>query len=143
MMERRRERRTALEILYQKEISGGTSEDIILSRSLFKSTPVPEFARRLIKGVIMHQDQIDGLIDRCADNWSIDRMAIIDSTILRMCCYELIYEEEIPVGVSINEAVELAKLFGDEDSSKFVNGLAARIAKEVAVPSSSSREGKS
>jgi len=60
-----------------------------------------------------------------------------------MCCYELIYEEEIPVGVSINEAVELAKLFGDEDSSKFVNGLAARIAKELTVPTHSSGEGKS
>lgn len=141
MMERRRERRIALEILYQKEISGGTSEDIIKARGLFKSTPVPEFARRLISGVIMHMDRIDALVDKCADNWSIDRMAVIDRTVLRICSYELIYEDEIPIGVSINEAVELAKMFGDEDSSKFVNGLAARIAKESSISSESSGEG--
>ncbi len=90
-----------------------------------------EFALGVLAGVEMHGDQIDRTISEYADNWSLERMPIIDRNILRMCLYEMIYESEIPFSVSINEAVELAKTYGTEESSKFVNGVLGKIASDL------------
>lgn len=130
-MERRKARKAALEILYETEITGEILEQALGMREQAGKKPLDEFSLRLLKGVEEHKAQIDRTISDYADNWSLERMPIIDRNILRICLYEMIYEGEIPFGVSINEAVELAKIYGTEESSKFVNGVLGKIASDL------------
>jgi len=88
------------------------------------------FADFLVNGIEAHIGELDKVISRFADNWEIDRMATIDRNILRMACFELLYAEDIPPKVSINEAIDIAKKYGDKDSGKFVNGVLDKINKE-------------
>ena len=90
---------------------------------------VREFATELVTGATAKLDRIDQVISRYADNWEIHRMATVDRNILRLATYELLFVEEIPPKVSINEAVDLAKKFGDVESGRFVNGILDRISK--------------
>lgn len=78
--------------------------------------------------ILAHLGEIDGIIDGCATGWKTDRMAKVELTLLRVAVYEIRFEEDIPTGVAINEAVELAKLYGEDNSASFVNGVLARIA---------------
>lgn len=133
MLERRRARRAALEVLYQSDILGLGVERILDEGAYLHQAPLPDFAQRLVRGVATRQHEIDGLISTYADNWTIDRMPIVDRNILRLATYELMAEPDIPSSVSINEAVELAKVYGTQDSSKFVNGLLGRIADELGL----------
>ncbi len=130
MKERRKARRAVLEILYQSEVAG-VDVGRILEDKLFWRSEVPEFASRLLKGIVDEQERIDCLISESTDNWALDRMSIVDRNILRMAIYEMLCEEEIPVSVSVNEAVELAKVYGTQDSGKFVNGVLGRIAHDL------------
>ena len=84
---------------------------------------VIDFAKILINGVIQHHDAIDDTIEKCAQHWAIDRLALIDLSILRIAIFEILYQEDIPPVVTINEAIELAKLFGDVESGRFVIGV--------------------
>ena len=125
-------RECALKILYQKDITKWTAE--AAAQNYFESQePVPEesieFTMRLILGVCKHLEDIDAKISRYATNWQLKRMAIIDRNILRLGVFELYYADDIPPKVTINESVELAKKFGDIDSSKFVNGILDKIHK--------------
>ncbi len=132
MLERRKARKLALEILYQKEITGRSLEKIMEDRAYFEeSEPLSDFSLRIIQGVLKHQKQINEMIEKYTDNWALERMPILDKNIIRMGIYEMLYEEDIPFSVSINEAVELAKIFGMKDSSRFVNGILGRIALEL------------
>ena len=94
---------------------------------------VRKFATELVTGTTQNLDRINQVISRCADNWEIHRMATVDRNILRLATYELLFVEEIPPKVSINEAVDLAKKFGDVESSRFVNGILDRISKTEAI----------
>lgn len=91
--------------------------------------PSVDFARRLVAGTLNHWDRFDDLVKGLAHNWTLDRMATIDRNILRLGCYELACHADVPAGVVINEAVELAKKFGSNQSSAFVNGILDRVAK--------------
>jgi N utilization substance protein B len=91
---------------------------------------IREFSDFLINGINSNMEKIDRIISKYADNWKISRMATIDRNILRMACFELIFVDDIPPKVSINEAIEIAKKYGDKDSGKFVNGILDRINKE-------------
>jgi len=86
---------------------------------------------RLVLGVLEHCQEIDRLIKKYSKNWRLDRMNIIDRAILRMATFELLYCEEIPPKVTLNEAIELGKRFGSEDSGSFINGILDRIQNEV------------
>jgi N utilization substance protein B len=130
-VERRRARKAALEVLYEMEITSETVDQALEARERSGKKPLDEFALSVLAGVEMYGDQIDRTISEYADNWSLERMPIIDRNILRMCLYEMIYESEIPFSVSINEAVELAKTYGTEESSKFVNGVLGKIASDL------------
>ena len=90
------------------------------------------FAENLVKGVMEHRAVLDRKIADAAKNWSLGRMSPVDLTILRIGSYELLYHPEIPVQVSINEAIEIAKRYGTKDSPSFVNGLLDKIARGVA-----------
>ncbi|MHB0975676.1 MAG: transcription antitermination factor NusB [Candidatus Aquicultorales bacterium] len=132
MRARHKARKDALEVLFQKEITGDEVDEIILVREVAFGHVPDEFAMKLIRGVLEHQGDIDRHIRSHADHWSLERMSLVDRNIIRLGIYEMLFEPDIPASVSINEAVELAKTFGDMDeSSKFVNGILGRIAAEI------------
>lgn len=133
MRKRTLSREYALKILYSVDIS---KEPIEASLKDFWSKPeglceedVRDFAEKLVEGTREHIKHIDQIVSQYADNWNINRMAVIDRNILRMAVFELLYLEEVPPNVSINEAIELAKKYGDIDSGKFVNGVLDKIKK--------------
>ena len=92
-----------------------------------------EYALTLIEGVEAHQEELDGLIARYADRWAIERMPIVDRTLLRIALFELGWRADVPVAVAINEAVELAKSLSTEDSGRFINGVLGRVVEEQAL----------
>ncbi len=141
MRKRTKAREEALKILYQAEITRRSIEsanDYYWTQKEKYDKTVRMFAGRIIEGVDQNLEEIDGKISNYATNWQLKRMAIIDRNILRMGVYELVYAEDIPPKVSINEAVELAKKFGDTESSKFVNGILDKIHKTEVLPNISS-----
>ncbi|MFD0130235.1 transcription antitermination factor NusB, partial [Bacillus subtilis] len=85
----------------------------------------------LVHGVLEHQDQLDEMISKHLVNWKLDRIANVDRAILRLAAYEMAYAEDIPVNVSMNEAIELAKRFGDDKATKFVNGVLSNIKSDI------------
>ncbi|MBW8863361.1 MAG: transcription antitermination factor NusB [Verrucomicrobia bacterium] len=92
------------------------------------------FAEPLIKGVLQHRDAIDEQIKKHAKNWDFHRIAAVDRNIMRLAIYEMLYREDIPPVVSINEAVDIAKKFSTQDSGKFVNGILDKIKGELMRP---------
>ena len=131
MRKRTKAREYALQILYQLDVTRAQVQQVLQDFWTVHPAPsdVRSFASQVVQGTMQHADEINQLIVRHADNWDIARMAIVDRNILRMGAYELLYAEEVPPKVCLNEAVELAKRFGDEESSKFVNGILDTIHK--------------
>lgn len=132
MGSRRTARELALKILYQKEMSSIPLEAVLADFWENQAYPpdIKNFAETLGRGIAEHMDEIDSTISKCADNWDISRMAVIDRNILRIAAYEICYIEDIPPPVSINEAIEIAKKYGTEESGGFVNGILDKIARE-------------
>jgi N utilization substance protein B len=132
MRKRTQARECALKILYQAEL---TRREILIAADKFWSEidPVDEhvksFTDRLTSGISANIQKIDGMISQHATNWQLKRMAVIDRNVLRIGVFELLYAADIPPKVAINEAVELAKKYGDVESSKFVNGILDKIHK--------------
>jgi N utilization substance protein B len=127
-------RRKSLQILFQCEICGCGPEHVLDEGLYIEEVGIPcDFTRLLLRGVSEHTQEIDGLITHISENWSLERMPLVDRSILRLATFEMLYLDEVPYSVSINEAVELAKGFGGEDeSSRFVNGVLGRIASHLA-----------
>ena len=132
MKNRRKARELTLQILYQMDIRKAPVEEALNSTfSRYRFRPeVKEFAERLIRGTSQLLLPIDFLIKKYAKNWSLERMATVDRNILRFIIYELLFLENVPPIVSINEAVEIAKRYGTSDSGKFVNGILDKIRQE-------------
>jgi len=137
MRKRTRARELALQVLYQvdirKEDPSALLEDFWQQKISSKedlTVSIKEFATSLVEGVLKNLDSIDKVISSYAENWQLDRMAIIDRNIMRMATFELLYVDDIPPKVSINEAVDLAKKYGDTESGKFVNGILDKISKK-------------
>jgi N utilization substance protein B len=124
---RREARERALSLLYEADAKG-LPPDAVLAE-----LPVPPapFVAELVLGVAEQREQLDQLIDRYSIDWTPDRMPVIDLTLLRMSTYELLAMPDIPTGVVISEAVDLAKLYSTEESGRFVNGVLASIAAET------------
>jgi N utilization substance protein B len=95
---------------------------------------VRAFAEPLIRGTLAHRDELDLLIQKHTKNWDLRRMATVDRNILRLAAYEMLYREDIPPVVSINEAVDIAKKFSTEESGRFVNGILDKLRTEVMRP---------
>ena len=87
-----------------------------------------DYIERKVQDILTHIEEIDAIIDSSAQNWKTSRMAKVELTLIRLAVYEIRFDEEIPTGVAINEAVELAKAYGEDNSAAFVNGVLARIA---------------
>jgi N utilization substance protein B len=129
MLERTRARRQALQILYQRDITGQSVRSILGLKSYSVEDGEPdEYCRRLVMGVEQHLAELDETIGEVSEHWVVSRMPLVDRNILRIAALEIIYDAEVPASVAINEAVEMAKVYGGEDSSKFVNGVLGRIA---------------
>jgi N utilization substance protein B len=130
---RRTARERALQALYQLEMTPGSIADALeaawaAAEEARKEPEAVKFARELVEGVMDHRAEIDRLIEQHSHNWRLDRMGRIDRNVLRLGVFELKYRPDIPKKVSLNEAVELGKNFGTEESSAFVNGLLDRVA---------------
>jgi N utilization substance protein B len=101
--------------------------EVLAERSRDAARPVPPYASELVRGVHAHQQQIDDLLAAHARGWALDRMPAVDRNILRLGAYELLWSGDVPEGVAISEAVQLARDLSTDDSPGFVNGLLARL----------------
>ncbi len=133
-MSRRLARELALKVLYQHDLVGGDPERA-LETLCEEEAALPEsreFARDVVAGVLGHRREIDDRIAAYARDWRLERIAPVDRNILRLGIFEILYRPDIPTGVAINEAVELAKVYAEEESSRFINGILGQLAKDLA-----------
>lgn len=135
MKDRHREREKALQMLYEAdigEVHGGVEGNAAREGTSSHAAPEERYAHFLAAGVLEKRHEIDSAIESCSENWSVERMSVIDRNILRLAVYELLYCLETPFKVVIDEAVELAKTYGTEESSAFVNGVLDKVYREAA-----------
>jgi transcription antitermination protein NusB len=130
---RRKSREFALQTLYQWNV---TKRDVrqILDQLRAHFSPEDEkddFAEQIVLGVLEHCSDLDQVIEQCSEHWRLDRMSLIDRNILRIATFELLYCTETPYKVVLNEAIDLGKRFGSDDSGSFINGILDRVQKEV------------
>ncbi len=142
MKNRRLSRELALKVIFQLDVAGGDPGEAfdLVTRLMIEDpeadspppTPeVEEFGRRLLTGTIAHLPEIDSKLRTYAREWSLERMANVDRNILRLALFEMLYLDDVPLSVSINEAVELAKTYSTPDSGRFINGILGKIAAEL------------
>ena len=136
MGKRREGREAAVQFLFQRDLNpeeeAGSRESFWAMLPATKGTR--DFCDGLIQGVLDNREAIDGRIKKYAVNYELNRIATVDRNILRLAIYEMLFCEEIPPVVSINEAIEIAKRFGSEDSGRFVNGILDRVRLELTRP---------
>ncbi|MFC4411154.1 transcription antitermination factor NusB [Chungangia koreensis] len=126
-MKRREAREKALQTLFQMDNTGLTLDEAIIHVNEGKSN---DFFEGLVRGTVENMSEIDESLRGKIENWSLDRLPKIERTILRMSLYELLYMKDAPAKVVMNEAIELSKLYGDEQSSRFVNGVLSKFSAE-------------
>lgn len=130
MSSRRRDRRLALDVLYQADVTGSSPREV-LAQWRDSGRAIAPFTRALVEGVEGSLGELDDTIGANAEGWAVDRMASVDRSILRVAVYELRFERETPVGAVIDEAVRAAKELSTEDSGRFVNGVLGKVAREL------------
>ncbi len=127
---RRTARTLALQVLYrwnlQQDVTIQAWENWVVGDA---DPSAVAFAKMLVDGVIAHRESVDALISKHTRNWAVDRLSMVDRNVLRIGIFELMYCDDIPSAVTINEAIEVAKQFGDDDSGSFVNGVLDALAK--------------
>lgn len=138
MASRHLSRSIAMQSLYEWDFKGKKPEALekIVEKNIREFGPgleAPDFVWQLIKGVVSHISDINKIIEKAAPEWPIEQITIVDRNVLRIGLYELLYakKEEVPPKVAINEAIELAKTFGGENSGKFINGVLGTVYKEI------------
>jgi len=128
-MSRRASREIAMKLLYQLDIQRGNREEQI--RSVLEENSVPEneekYIRKIVEGVFDNISLIDSNIEKNMRGWKINRIPKVDLAILRLSCYEILFMDEIPVNVSINEAINLAKTYSSEESGAYINAVLGKI----------------
>ena len=139
-------RRQALQVMFQQEFLGfdlsqldtSDADLLVVSRcpegvqdTDLEGEPLSDYAGLLLGGIVEHLDEIDSWISDTAQNWTLERMPLVDRNIIRLASYEVAFCDDIPTGVAINEAVEIAKSYGGDDSPKFVNGVLGKIATRI------------
>jgi len=135
MGSRRKGRELALTLLYRTEFSSDKNikravENIVKIDAERYGSDIADFAEDLFKGIIGNIEIIDKLLEKYLEHWEIDRIAVIDKSIMKMAIYEILFRDDIPDVVSIDEAVELAKKYSTENSGGFVNGILDKIRKD-------------
>lgn len=130
-MGRHEQRMQALDFVFESMFRDDSTEDAFDDAFAARDIQVGEFAEKLILGVKEHIDELDGLIEANLKGWKKNRISKISLTILRIAVYELLYIDDVPASVSINEAVELAKSYATNEDGAFVNGVLGSIAKQI------------
>jgi transcription antitermination protein NusB len=122
---RTRARELALQFLYQLDVRGAEIREELeeFLKESGASRPARRFATEIVKGVLAHRDELDAVIMKVAQNWTLDRMPPVDRNILRLASFELLHCKDIPVGVAMNEAIELGKRYSTAQSGSFINGI--------------------
>jgi N utilization substance protein B len=144
---RRTAREMAVQMLYQSDLGGSPLPNIFSTFDLAeylggdqarqrRIEDAFQYAQTLVRGVSEHREEIDSMIRGQADNWRLERMPAVDRNILRLAIYEMLYERDTPKLVVVDEAIELAKKFGSEQSGRFVNGLLDGLLKQHSFPGS-------
>ena len=125
MRERRKAREIALQVLYSLNFVNIDTQDALdlFWGNFVAPKAAKEFAAFLVQGTCEHKDELDKLIAGCSDNWSLGRMSRVDINVLRLAVFEFLYCDDIPPKVTLNEAVDLGKTFGSENSGSFINGI--------------------
>jgi len=127
---RSKARKRALDLLFEAELRGEPVLSLMEQREAMgpgAGPPVPEYAAELVRGVQAHRERIDGLLGSYSVGWTLDRMPAVDRNILRIGAYELLWADDVPDGVAISEAVQLARDLSTDASPAFVNGLLAHL----------------
>jgi N utilization substance protein B len=126
---RRKARTIALQALYEVD-SAARRPEAVLERLLSEADLSEEnsiFVRELVDGTLRHREDIDGNIQKFAPAWPVEQIAMVDRNILRLAIFEILFDNKVPVKVAVSEAVELAKIFGSENSAKFINGVLGSV----------------
>ena len=133
MTTRRQARCLTLEVLYEVDIAHHAPSDVMERHMIEQDLDSGgvEFAHKLMDGVLKFQEAMDRLISRYAPEWPLDQMAVVDRNILRIAIYEFLVDDETPVKVAINEAVELAKIYGSDSAPRFINGVLGSLAEQI------------
>lgn len=124
-MKRHTAREKALQALFQIDVGRIEPEEAM--QNVVDGGEIDPFFRQLVLGVVEHQAEIDELLRNNLEKWTLERVANVDRSILRMATYEMKYVDDVPVNVSFDEAIELAKKFGDDKSSKFINAVLSKV----------------
>lgn len=127
MAARSKARKRALDVLFEADQRGLDPVQVLGQRLPAADPPVPEYAVTLVEGVVAHRERIDELLSTYSQGWTLDRMPAVDRTILRLGLFELLWADDVPDAVAVDEAVELAKALSTDDSPSFVNGLLGRL----------------
>ena len=131
MAARSKARKRALDVLYESELRGADPMATLAERLAQSDPPVPEYAVTLVEGVFANRARIDAVLSEVSVDWPLERMPAVDRNVLRIGTFELLFlADEVPEGVAISEAVELATALSTDDSPKFVNGVLSRVARE-------------
>jgi N utilization substance protein B len=134
MAARSKARKRALDVLFEADLRGVDPLDTLAAWVERADPPVPAYARDLVAGVAAHQARIDDVLSAYAEDWTLERMPPVDRSVLRLAVYELVWCDDVPSAVAIDEAVELAKSLSTDASSGFVNGLLSRVVHDGVGP---------
>ena len=129
-MTRRESREQAFALLFEKQFSDAPVEELAQNAAEARDVSTTGFAMRLACGAEAHLDEIDQKIAAYSRNWSPERISRVARSVMRLAVYEMLYSDEVPVSVAINEAVELAKKYGGEEDAAFINGILGSISRE-------------
>lgn len=143
MGKRRKARESTLQILFQLEFDNSEPEKTIKQywKHRVDSEQIREYSSWLVKGIISHLEDIDRIIQSVSEHWRLSRMALVDRNILRMAVFELLFEESIAPAIIINEAIEIAKKYSNEEAAVFVNGVLDAVRKKLESEKKSEKEG--
>ena len=130
MAARSKARKRALDVLFEADQRDADPRHTLAEWVRRSDPPVPAYSTELVEGVAANVDRIDAVLASYAEDWSLDRMPPVDRTVLRLAIYELLWCDDIPTAVAIDEAVELAKSLSTDDSPKFVNGILSRVVRD-------------
>jgi len=130
MSARTKARKRALDVLFESDLRSSDALETLARHILLATPPVPAYTVTLVEGVVAHRTRIDELIEMYAVGWTLDRMPVVDRNLLRIGAFELLWADEVPDGVVLSEAVNLARDLSTDDSPAFVNGVLAKLLDE-------------